>query len=220
MGVNRIGTERKWWLLGLGSVAALGALAISRRSSDSLARRVLGPPVEIRLHVVNARGVVEADPAGLAFAAGVSLPVYALASCMQSEEKTDKGRLAVGLAAFNMAKRDPSKIPRLLLRSKRKDGDGHFGTQAGRYADTRHPPTSRTLQLAAAVVEGRVEDVTKGAVQWDAPKLQDANHLLFLRDPEKYPEHRFSAADIAAQRAAAGRKMVMVPGVTETRFWA
>jgi len=209
-----------WWLLGLGSAAALGALAISRRSGDAITRSILGPPVETLLHVANARGVVEADPAGLARASGYSLPVYALASCMQSEEKTDKGRLAVGLAAWNAAKHKASRLPRLFLYSKRKDGDGHFGTQAGRYADTRHPPTAKTLQLAQAIVDGRVADITRGAVQWDAPKLQDADYQLYLKDPQKYPEYRFSSEDIVKQRTAAGRRMVVVPGVTETRFWA
>ena len=209
----------KWWLLGLGSAAAVGvAMAFSgpRRRLDAL----IAPTVETLLHVPNARGVVEADPAGLAGAAGVPLEVYALASCMQSEESSTKGRLAVGLATLNAAKGDPKKIPRLLLHSVRKDGDGHFGTQAGRYADTRHPPTAKTLQLAAAIIEGRVADVTEGAVQWDAPKLQDANHALYLRDPVKYPEHRWSAADVASQRIKARRRLVMVPGVPNTRFWA
>src|SRR5271157_3594054 len=212
----------KWWLFGLGSAAAFGAAVLFRRPKGiaESGDRLFTPTLERRLHVVNARGVVEADPAGLAYAADVPLDVYALASCMQSEESTNKGRLAVGLAAFNAAKKSHRSISKLMLFSKRKDGNGHFGTQAGRYADTRHPPTAKTLQFAAAILEGQVADITEGAIQWDAPKLQDANHLLFLRDPQKYPEHRFSAADIAAQRKAAGRRMVMVPGVTDTRFWA
>ena len=212
--------NRNWWhrhglLLGLGGVATLGVASLFRGP-----RRLFEPKIETRLHVVNARGVVEADPEGLARASGYPLDVYAMAACMQSEERTPRGRLAVGLTLWNAVKKDRRRIPRQLLFSKRKDGNGHFGTQAGRYAATDHPPTAKTLQLAEAIIAGRVEDMTQGAVQWDAPKLQDANHKLFLKDPQKYPEHRFSSKDIEAQRTAAGRRMVMVPGVPDTRFWA
>jgi hypothetical protein len=170
--------------------------------------------------VVNARGVVETDPAGLARASGYPLDVYAMASCMQSEEKHDKGRLAVGLAIWNAVRKDRKRIPKKLLFSARKDGNGHFGEQAGRYAATSLPPTARTLQLAEAIIAGRVEDITKGAVQWDAPKIQDENHKKYLKNPEKYSQYRFSSKDIEKDRTDKGRRMVMVPGVAETRFWA
>ena len=207
--------SKKWWLLGLGGAAVLGIASLFRGS-----QKLFEPQIETRLHVTNARGVVEANPAGLARVSGYPLDVYAMASCMQSEEKHDTGRIAVGLAIWNAVGKNRSKIPSLLLHSKRKDGRGHFGRQAGRYAATSHPPTARTLQLAEAIIAGRVEDVTHGAVQWDAPKAQDANHLLYLQNPEKYPEYRFSSKDIEQQRTEAGRRMVMVPGVSETRFWA
>ena len=205
----------KWLLLGLGGAAAVGIASLF-----SGPRKLFEPKIETRLHEVNARGVVEADPAGLARVSGYPLDVYAMASCMQSEEKHDKGRIAVGLAIWNAARKDRTRVPKLLLFSKRKDGNGHFGSQAGRYAATSHPPTARTLQLAESIIAGRVEDITKGAVQWDAPKAQDANHKLYLKDPVKYHEHRFSSKDIEKKRTDAGRRMVMVPGVTETRFWA
>lgn len=205
----------KWWMLGLGAAGAIGIASMFRGT-----QKLFEPTIETRLHVTNARGVVEADPEGLARVSGYPLDIYALASCMQSEEKTDKGRLAVGLAVWNAVKQNRKKIPTLLLFSKRKDGNGHFGRQAGRYAATSKPPTARTLQLAEAIIDGRVEDITKGAVQWDAPKAQDANHQLYLKDPEKYPEYRFSSKDVEQKRKAAGRRMVMVPGVPETRFWA
>lgn len=208
-------SNQKWWLLGLGAAGAIGIASLFRET-----QKLFEPTIETRLHVTNARGVVEADPKGLASVSGYPLDVYAMASCMQSEEKTDKGRLAVGLAIWNAVKKNRKKIPGLLLFSKRKDGNGHFGRQAGRYAATSIPPTARTLQLAMAVIDGRVEDITKGAVQWDAPKTQDANHQLFLKNPEQYPEYRFSSKDIEQKRKEAGRRMVMVPGVNETRFWA
>jgi hypothetical protein len=204
-----------WLLVGLGSAAAIGIASLFQGTQS-----VFTPRIETRLHTTNKRGVVEADPEGLARASGYPLDVYALASCMQSEEKTDKGRLAVGLAAWNAARKNRRRIPALMLTSKRADGNGHFGSQAGRYAATSHPPTAKTLQLAAAIVEGRVADITNGAIQWDAPKAQDANHQLYLKNPEKYPEHRYSSKDIEAKRTAEGRRMVMVPGVPDTRFWA
>ena len=212
---NSNSSTSKWLLFGLGAAGAVGLASLFRGS-----QKIFEPKIETRLHVVNARGVVEADPAGLAYASGRPLDVYAMASCMQSEEKHDKGRLAVGLAIWNAVRKDRRRIPKQLLFSKRKDGNGYFGSQAGRYAATSKPPTARTLQLAEAIIAGRVEDITKGAVQWDAPKAQDANHQLFLKDPKKYSEYRFSSKDIELKRKEAGRRMVMVPGVAETRFWA
>ncbi len=209
-------SNRNWWLFGLGGVAATIGVASLFRGTQQL----FEPKIETRLHIVNRRGVVEADPTGLARASGYPLDVYAMASCMQSEEKTPRGRLAVGLALWNAVKKNRSRIPKQLLFSKRRDGNGHFGTQAGRYAATSHPPTATTLQLAEAIIAGRVEDFTQGAIQWDAPKAQDANHKLYLKDPEKYPEYRFSSKDIEEQRTRAGRRMVLVPGVPDTRFWA
>jgi hypothetical protein len=207
--------RKKWLLLGLGSAVALGIASLFRGT-----QRLFEPQIETRLHVVNKRGVVEASPEGLALNSGYPLDVYAMASCMQSEEKTPKGRFAVGLAIWNAVKKNRAKIPGLLLFSKRKDGNGFFGRQAGRYAATSHPPSANTLQVAEAIIAGRVEDITDGAVQWDAPKAQDANHQLYLKNPEKYPEYRFSSKDIEKKRTGAGRRMVLVPGVPETRFWA
>jgi hypothetical protein len=207
--------SKKWWLIGLGSAAAVGLASLFSGS-----RKLFEPTIETRLHMVNDRGVVEASPVGLARASGYPLEIYAMASCMQSEEKTNRGRLAVGLAIWNAVKKNRYKIPSLLLHSKRWDGKGRFGSQAGRYAATSHPPTAKTLQLAEAIQAGRVEDITGGAKQWDAPRVQDHNHRLYLQDPEAYPEYRFSADDIAKRRISEGRRMIWVPGVPETRFWA
>jgi len=169
---------------------------------------------ERRLHVADRRGVVWADPSGLARAAGVPLDVYALASCMQSEESTDRGRLAVGRAAWNAVRGRRDKIVPLLLSS------GHLGSQTvNPYASTSRPPTSRTLALAGAVAEGRVPDFVDGATQWDNPELQDRLHALYLANPRKYPKYRRSSEDVAARRRDAGAREVRVPGVEKTRFW-
>lgn len=212
---NRKGSVHWGWWAGLGAAGALGIASLFRGP-----QKLFEPKIETRLHQVNAHGVVEADPEGLAFASGYPLDVYAMASCMQSEERTPKGHLAVGLAIWNAAQKNRSHIPNLLLFSTNRDGNGRFGEQAGRYAATSHPPTAKTLQLAEAIILGRVEDITDGAIQWDAPKAQDRNHQLFLRDPVKYHKYRFSSKDIEAKRIKEKRRPVFVPGVPDTRFWA
>ena len=196
--------KKQWTFVGLGSASVLGLSWLSRRLQ-----------IETQLHVPNARGIVEADPAGLARASGVPLDQYALASAMQSEEKTDKGRLAVGRATWNAAQQDRNKIVGLLI------PHGHFASQeSGQYAATHKAPTARTLGLAAAIIEGRVPDMVHGAVQWDAPLLQDRMHRLYLQDAKKYPHYRFSSSEIAQRRTKAGAREIRVPGVPETRFWS
>jgi hypothetical protein len=197
--------KEQWTLIGLGSASVLGLTWLIRRATA----------IETRLHVPNQRGIVEADPAGLAHVAGVPLDQYALASSMQSEEKTDTGRLAVGRAIWNAVKQDRNKIIELLL------PHGHFASQeSGQYASTRLPPTTKTLGLAAAIIEGRVPDMVHGAVQWDAPEAQDYLHSLYLKDPRKHPHYKHSAAEIAQIRMSKGAHEIRVPGVPETRFWS
>jgi len=196
------------------------AVALINKIRGKNIRDPLVMPLDTRLHVVNSQGFVETNPSDLALASGYPLEVYAMASCMQSEEKTDKGRLAVGLAIWNAAKKDRSKVAALLLRSKNPNSNNHFGDQVGRYAATDHPPTARTLQLAEAIQAGRVPDIANGAKQWDSPKAQDHNHQLFLKWPKKFPAFRLTAAEIEAKRIGEGRRVVYIPGVPETRFWA
>jgi hypothetical protein len=191
------------WAAGLG---ALGAAAL-------VLRRV-SPRIEYRLHVVGPDGYVAADPAGLTRNVGATLPSYALASMMESEESTDKGRLAVGLAAWNAARHDPDRLLRLLAPR------GRFGSQeVNPYASTSKGPSSRTLALAAAVLDGRATDFVEGATLWDAPRTQDKLHSLYLADPSRHPKYKHGSADVARRRVAAGYRMVMVPGVPNTRFW-
>ena len=197
-------TRLDWTIIGLGSASALGlSLWLGRFG------------IETRLHVANRHGIVVADPAGLARAAGVPLDLYALASAMQSEERTDKGRLAVGCAIWNAVRGNRDKIIGKLL------PHGRFASQdSNQYAATDKPPTARTLGLAAAIIGGRVPDMVRGAVQWDAPLAQDRNHQLYLQDPKRYHRYRFSSAEIAQRRTEAGAHEVRVPGVPETRFWS
>ena len=237
-------TKLDWTLLGLGSASALG-LSLWLGRQGTIRPWMILPPVrfdaplmerlhawkaqnaeavkrwgtmDTRLHVINQHGIVDADPASLAREAGVPLDVYALASCMQSEEGSTAGRLAVGCAARNHsrhAKRSPSEI---LLRCASKHGkilpgDGHFGKQIGRYAATSKPPTAMTLMLAANLLAdpSPIEDVTHGATQWDAPKRQDELH-------RSDPTNHQSSIEIARRRGQSSR-MIMVENVPDTRFW-
>ena len=195
----------KWLYFGIGTTAAFGLAALLRSRTH----------IEYRLHVPDALGIVEADPQGLARAAGVPLELYALASAMQSEESSDKGRLAVGRAIWNHVKEDRTRLVPVLL------PHGYFASQDnGQYAATSHGPTARTLGLAAAILEGRVPDLDSRAVQWDAPKAQDRRHQLYLREPKKHPHYRYSSAEIAERRMSGGAHEVRVPGVPDPRFWA
>lgn len=199
-----------WRWLEMISGGALLGLGLS-----ALRKRYLEPVIETRLHVVNKRGIVEADPRGLAAVASVSLEQYALASAMQSEEHDDRGRLAVGRAIWNASRGKRSRILKLLLPY------GKLGQQGivSPYAATSNPPTARTLDLAAAIMDGRVPDFVEGAVQWDAPAAQDAMHAKWLKDPKAHPKYRYDSKQIAEQREAGGARMVRVPGVPHTRFW-
>ena len=240
-------TKLDWTLIGIGSATTLGlSLWLGRR--DSIVPWTTLPPVRLdatlmerlrawkaqnaeavkrwdtmdtRLHILNQQGFVDADPASLAREAGVPLDVYALASCMQSEEKNTAGRLAVGCAArnyFRHAKQSPASV--LLRRAdkhtgKRLAGDGHFGRQKGRYAATSYPPTATTLMLAANLFAdpSPIPDATHGAVQWDAPEAQDRFHA-------SDPTNNKTSAEIAELRKRAGAHMIKLENVPSTRFWA
>ena len=210
-------TRDQWTLIGIGSATVMGlSWLLGRRASPSWVPDGVRLPwdVESRLHVPNRQGIVEADPAGLARAAGVDLDLYALASAMQSEEKNDRGRLAVGRTIWNAVGQDRTRLVKKLL------PHGHLASQeSGQYAATHRPPTPRTLGLAKAIIEGRVGDMVHGAIQWDAPATQDRLHRLYLNDPKRYPHYKHDSTDIARKRIAEGKAEISVPGVPDTRFW-
>jgi hypothetical protein len=188
--------------------AGIGAGALGL----ALLRQLASP--EYRLHVAGPDGRVEASPAGLARAAGVSLPAYVLASMMQSEEHSDRGRLAVGRAAWNAVAQSAEKIIKKIIPA------GYLGSQlVNSYASSAVAPTARTLQLAQTIIEGRVPDFVLGAVQWDAPAAQDRRHALYLACPARYPKYRWSSEEIAEKRRQDGMREVRVVGVPSTRFW-
>jgi hypothetical protein len=204
-------TDSKWWWYGLGATAAFGLVS-------SLVGRYRKPHelvITSRPHVMNEFGIVEADPEGLSLAAQVPLDQYVLASAMQSEEKSDRARLAVGRTVWNKVGEDRTKLVGLLIPT------GKLGSQyVNPYAATGIEPTARTLALAASIIDGKVPDFVEGAIQWDAPKIQDRLYQLFLSDPVKYRKYRHNAADIARKRKAAGAREVCLADVPNTRFWS
>jgi hypothetical protein len=201
-------TQSRPWFYVAGLAAGVSVAGL-------LTRRLFEPEIETRLHVVDSRGLVQASPAGLARAAGAPLPVYALASAMQSEEHSDRGRLAVGRAVWNAVRGRADRIfPKLAPY-------GRFGSQeVNPYAATSRGPTARTLELAQAIVTGRVPDFVQGATQWDAPAAQDRRHQLYLQDPVKYAKYSKSSVDIARRRMAGGAREVRLADVPNTRFWS
>lgn len=155
-------------------------------------------------HVLNAQGFVDADPQALARGAGVSLDTYALASMMVSEAGGENRatRVAVAWTAVNYCRKIGKGVAARFLMAT-KVGDGHFGKQSnGRYVATSKPPTSQTLEDAAAILTGRIADPTGGALNFDTPdpSLEDVDQ-------------------VAANREAAGLESVELDGVDAFRFW-
>lgn len=199
---------RGWSLVGGFAAAVLGAVFYMRRkvaaamTDDDRA----GPD-----------GIVKGKPEDLARAAGVPVDVYSLARVMQSEESSRAGRIAVGWATRNAATRGKITVTKLVTRSDKASAAGKYGRQdAGpKWCATSQAPTADVLEIAKQILAEppKVPDPTKGASQWDAPGLQDKLHK---QNPAKWK----SAEEIAAKRKAAGKKLVMVPGIEKTRFWA
>lgn len=175
-------------------------------------------------HEVTSQGWVTVDPRILSKSAGVSDNTYALASMMQSEAgDSERVQIATGWCARNRADEKGISVFRLLTRAGSYDkaskqfipheSDGFYGPQnvGPRYATTRKAPTVPTLERAAAILSGEVDDPTEGCTQFDAPGAQDT--LL-----GKIAGYTKSAAQVAEERAK-GSELVMLPGISSTRFW-
>lgn len=155
---------------------------------------------------VSLDGENPADPVALARAAGLTLDVYGLGRMVESEVGglPSIAAVAVAHAALNHAGR--RSIADILLRSTGA-GDGYFGRQAqGRYAATSRDPLPRSITAAKDAIEGRSQDPTDGARQWDSPQS--------YKDPQR-------AFEVEDSRIAAGNEKVLLPGVPERklRFW-
>ena len=197
------------------------------------------------LHVLNDQKFVNAPPATLAQLAWdellptinlkaphvfemteaeqttLALNVYALASCMRSEETgSAAGEFAIGCALRNACtgvETPATKLMRSMIHGVHQSSDSHFGAQEapGKWACTRLPPTEYTLtQALLLLTDPTVEDVTLGSVFWIGARAQDQRHA---QNPALYTK---SAADIAAEHARAGYHVVHVPGVPETWFFS
>lgn len=195
--------------LSLASAAIVTGAVMLARKPEKPAAAGSGDTPWARQHRKGPDKIVHTDPAVLAALAGVDADLYALAAAMQSEEGTTAGRIAVGCAIINSARAAKMTILRRVA-----GPNGLFGQQdtGNEWCASDEPPSRQTLQLALEVRAGKYGDVTGGATQWDAPKAQDRLHA---KDPAKYR----TAAEVAARRQAAGAQLVMVPGVTSTRFW-
>ena len=195
-------------LLGLGA-AVLSDVAVSTASGAR--------------HVVGSSGWVESDPRSLARSKGVSDNVYALASMLVSEAGSNPIlQTAVGWCARNQSIRRGESVFKLLTRAGRNDATGAFQPDASngfygpqnvgpRYASTRKEPAQEALDLAADILTGAVADPTDGCTKFDAPGAQDT----FLGTVAGYVK---SAAQVAEERSK-GAELVMVPGISSTRFW-
>lgn len=200
-----------WTIVGITSASALGLSLLLNRFS-----------VETRLHVLNDRKFVDANPEGLARAAGVPLDVYALASAMQSEEGTKIGHIAIGCAIRNFCRRHKVPIAHQLLRAikhgKTCASHGHFGSQEakGKWAATSKPPTAETLILASQILAlpSPIEDPTRGAIRWYSPEAQNRGHK---RDPSTYS---LDAKQLKTKLISQGGTPIMVDGVPNTLFWS
>lgn len=167
-------------------------------------------------------GVIDRTPHECASDDSVDIEVESLARCGQSEESSTLGRTCVMWACKNQAHKTNRSITALVTNAKHKvkhvddfgkvtygpesltpDYHGFYSRNlVGKYCSTYQRPTSETLNLAKQVIDGTVDDPTEGSSKWDAPSL--------LSDPDA----------LAASREQEGYRLVLIPGVEKTRFWA
>jgi hypothetical protein len=137
--------------------------------------------------------------------------VEALGRMIASENNTSRDTLlikqAIAWAAVNMARRDGKSVASLVMPG------GVPGHQAGRYASTANPSTTETRSIAFDILSGKVPDPTKGAIQFDAPRTQDA---LYAQG-----KVRLDSEGVAANRESEGKEAVYLPGVDPRymRWW-
>jgi hypothetical protein len=148
----------------------------------------------------------------------ISVDVFVLATLSQSEagDGPAMARVAIMHAALAKAKKDKKPLLQLLA------PDGKLGGQLGRYAATGKPPTPVDIELAEAVLKGKVPNPTPGAVMWDSP---DGMNKLAKQGAPGYraSEDEISPADKLAQVRKDRDHMVDIypPGVDPEylRMW-
>jgi hypothetical protein len=161
--------------------------------------------------------VVE-EPASLAVAASarlgktIGLNTFVLATLIASEAGRGHplAKAAIGWATKNQAAKKGQTIFKLVA------PNGKLGSQQGRYAASKTPPTAQDVEIASAVLEGRIKDPTGGALQWDSPRAQKTLKARGEPGYGKGPE------EVAMSRQAEGRRLVTWPGIDPNylRLWA
>lgn len=145
----------------------------------------------------------------------ITLPAFVLATMIASEQGSDSPYVkgAVANAALNQAAVSGVDVVRLLTRGA--GTLGKFGSQQGRFASTALAPTEEDLLVAEAVLDGRLPDVTGGAVQFDSPRAQ---RELVARGEAGYDD---APDEVAARRIRKGKEVFYLPGVDpdHLRFW-
>jgi hypothetical protein len=142
--------------------------------------------------------------------------VEALGRMIASENPRDSYLVqsAIAWTAVNEAARRHMPVSELVM------PNGLPGPQAGRYCSTANPSTSGTRDVAFDVLSGKTADPTDGAVQFDAPRTQDALYRQWVTagSPGKAKK---TADDIAAIRMGEGKELVTLPGVDPgyMRWW-
>ena len=166
---------------------------------------------------VSLDGTTPADPALLAGDAGLDLHTYALARMIESETGglATSAKLGVAWATRNHADAVGQTVAALLLHATHPAANGYFGKQnQGRYASTSRDPTAASLNAAESVMAGLFLDPTGGADQWDSPGA-------YRDDTSSGETATDKASRVAQARLDAGKEMVLLDGVPESkiRFW-
>jgi hypothetical protein len=141
----------------------------------------------------------------------ISPNAFVLGTMIASEaaDLSPLAKAAVAHTAINMARSKKMRLTKLLT------PDGKFGSQQGRYATTARPPTMETIDIAEAVLDGRLRDVTGGAVQFDSAGAQREGVKAGWAGYNSLPE------DVAKTRMKEGKVAIYLPGVDpdKMRFW-
>jgi hypothetical protein len=206
--INGGGTGPAEWggVLGTIAQAATDAVALVTRG-----KRLTNAPYD------KTTGVVPGAPQSLADQTTYDLETYSLARAISSEEgnSSDAIKLAIGWAIKNHVDAGGGSITAVVTRANYSPHAGFYGTQrnieegtsgyngSDRYCSTANDPYDGDAQIAYAIQTGSLPDPTGGAQYFDRPLGENA-------------------AQVAANRQAAGLSVVDVPGVDSSllRFWA
>jgi hypothetical protein len=145
-----------------------------------------------------------------------------LATLMASEagDKTGRSHPLAKAAIAHAAITEARRRNRTLLEQLAQGG--RLGSQqGGRYASTRQPPTKTDIEIAEAILQGKVGNPAPQANQWDSPRAQDqlaAEGRPGYVDRDGNP---ITAAVVAQNRIASGQEMVTLPGIDPNylRLW-